>query len=313
MSTGGPVVVVDCDPGIDDALALLALAELARRGAVRVAGVTTVAGNAPVELTSRNAAFVLAGSALRGTPVRAGGGVGAPGSPRHGPDGLGGVSTSTSVPGWARAGEAAAERWSDGGALELARQLGHGDATILALGPLTNLAGALALAAPGSGARVVAMGGSIAPAANPGEFNFAHDAPAAARVLGSGLAVTAVPIDVTRRVRFPRSVVEAIGREAPNRLVGALLAASLERHHGDHCHVHDAVALVVLAHPGLARTVRGRVSPTPAGMVTVEPDRHGTCEVVVELEAGAAARLLTELWLASPPGSPALSPAGARG
>jgi inosine-uridine nucleoside N-ribohydrolase len=272
-------VVVDCDPGIDDALALVALAELSRRGRFAVPCVTAVAGNARVELTARNAAFVLDRTPLRGTPVLAGGGrdggreAGRP--PRHGADGLGGL-----------AGEVAADRWSPGAVSELARQVGRADTTILALGPLTNVAAAL----PSPGGRVVAMGGSLG---GTGEFNFAADPLAARRVLGSGLEVTVVPIEVTGEVRFGRDVRAAAG----DSLVGALLAAGHERHGPGRSNVHDAVAVIVLAHPELARSVRGRVS-VEGGCLCLEPDPSASCEVVVEVDARAVAGRLVELWSA---------------
>ncbi|MCA1689881.1 MAG: nucleoside hydrolase [Actinobacteria bacterium] len=280
-----PAVVVDCDPGIDDALALLALAELDRRGAVRVACVTAVAGNGPVELCARNAAFVVARSALRGTPVLAGAHGGDPDAPaRHGSDGLGGV-----------VGEGASGAWAAGGALELARQVGQATATILALGPMTNLAAADLPA----GTRVVAMGGSLA---GPREFNLAHDPPAAARILDGRLGVTLVPIDITGRVEFAGQALGEIARAAVNPLVGALLTAARARHPGDGgCPVHDAVALLALVRPELVRVLRGRVSLTSAGRVALDPDPAGACGVVDDIDVGAAERLLGELWLASPP------------
>ncbi len=278
-----PPLLVDCDPGLDDALALLALAELHRRGAPRPACVTAVAGNAPVELTARNAAFVLARSALRGTPVLAAdpwpGGGGPP--ERHGPDGLGGL-----------AGDAVAP-WTPGAVRALAA---HPGATILALGPLTNLARGL----PPDG-RVVAMGGRLA---GGGEFNFGFDPAAARRVLGSGLAVTVVPVDLTGQVRFGRAAVDAIGRGAANPLVGALLAASLARGGGEEALVHDAVALLVLLAPELIlRTVRARVVVADDGSIALDPGRDGAggaVAVAAEIDAAAAVARLTDLWLATP-------------
>ena len=267
-----PELVVDCDPGLDDALVLLALAGLPE---LELTCVTAVAGNAPVELTARNAAFVLEHtSALQGTPVFAG----APGvsaaAPRHGTDGLGGLT-----------GDAPAA-WSPGGVAALARS----GATILATGPLTNVAAALG-GADGR-RRVVVMGGRLGGAR---EFNFGFDPDAAARVLASGLAVTLVPIDITEQVAFARAEVDAIRRTAANPLVGALLDASLARAGGERCPVHDAVALLVLAHPELMRTTRGHVAVLADGRVRLAEDPAGPTEVVVEVDAVAVAGRLAEL------------------
>jgi inosine-uridine nucleoside N-ribohydrolase len=142
------------------------------------------------------------------------------------------------------------------------------------------------------------MGGSLS---GDGEFNLAHDPRAAARVLDGRLAVTLVPIDVTRRVAFAGDVADEIAGAAVNPLVGPLLAAARARHPGAACPVHDAVALVALVRPELVRVVRGRILLTPAGRVTLDPDPGGACGVVADVDVGAAERLLGELWLASPP------------
>ena len=52
-------VLLDCDPGIDDALALIYLAALHRAGEIELVGVTTTAGNVGIEQTTRNASYIL--------------------------------------------------------------------------------------------------------------------------------------------------------------------------------------------------------------------------------------------------------------
>jgi inosine-uridine nucleoside N-ribohydrolase len=69
-----PRVVVDCDPGIDDALALLMLARLHHQGRMVLDSVVAVAGNAGVEQTAANARFVLERAGLPEIPVFAGAG-----------------------------------------------------------------------------------------------------------------------------------------------------------------------------------------------------------------------------------------------
>lgn len=54
-----PRILLDCDPGIDDALALIYLAALHHVGEIELVGVTTTAGNIDVDTTARNAAFIL--------------------------------------------------------------------------------------------------------------------------------------------------------------------------------------------------------------------------------------------------------------
>lgn len=203
-------VLIDTDPGIDDALALLyawASPEIV------VEAVTTVAGNVPVEVATANLARLLALCPPRPAPQVAAG-AGAPlarplvtAAYYHGEDGLGDTG-DWPVPALATHAGHAVE-------LILAAARRHGPRlTIIALGPLTNLA--LALEADPEAlrriGRLVAMGGAvdvpgnITPAA---EFNMHVDPEAAARVLEAGLPIDLVPLDATRQAVLSRARLEA--------------------------------------------------------------------------------------------------------
>lgn len=183
-----PVLLVDTDCGVDDAAALhLAL----RSSAVSVAAVTTVFGNVPLEQAVFNAGLILdtcganvpfyrgAAAPLCGQALSA--------AEVHGPDGLGGITaglkTSPRAP---EPGPAALAL------VRLAREhASRSPVTLVALGPLTNLALALRLDPdfPRRVARLYIMGGTSAARGNTtgsAEFNFMSDPEAAAVVLAAG-------------------------------------------------------------------------------------------------------------------------------
>jgi len=184
-------ILLDCDPGHDDAIALLLACASPE---VNLLGVTTVAGNQTLEKTTANAIRVLELAGKGDVPVAAG-------SPRplvrdpvvaanvHGETGLDGpdLPPPQESPVKAHAVDFLADRL-DG-------------AVLVATGPLTNVALLLARYPDARPERIVLMGGAIAegnvtPAA---EFNVWADPEAAARVFGSGLDVTMVGLDVTHR------------------------------------------------------------------------------------------------------------------
>lgn len=241
-------IIIDCDPGIDDALALLLAA-----GApgIELLAVTAVAGNRPVEITATNARRVLDLAGLAWVPVHAG--AARPFGYRearcnlvHGADGLGGVILPDGGP--IGTGHAAVRL-----AALLAEAPAH-SIDLVAIGPLTNLA-LCEMLAPGSLARarrVLVMGGAlrvpgnITPAA---EFNFYADPTAARTVVDAGAALWLFPLDVTgQAVMSP----DWIGRfaEADNacgRAAGAMLAAYALL---DPL-LHDACPIAWLAQPEL--------------------------------------------------------------
>jgi purine nucleosidase/pyrimidine-specific ribonucleoside hydrolase len=219
-------IVIDTDPGLDDAVAILYA--LSRTEAFDLRGITTVAGNIGLATTTRNAGRLLALMGRADVPVIAGADrpLARPGIDEtriHGADGLGGVAlpeplapAQTDAPGW------------------LARLLAAepvGTIDLLCLGPLTNLA-LLLRHHPGAARRlrrVIAMGGAVDEPGNVGprtEFNLASDPEATAVVLAAGLDLVLVPLDVTRKVRAARADLARMAGAGPAaRTSGALIAA----------------------------------------------------------------------------------------
>jgi purine nucleosidase len=187
-------IVIDTDPGADDAVALLLA--LAAPEELQIAGLVAVAGNLPLELTFRNARAVVELAGRPDVPVFAGAA-----QPLSRPLARvraheeGGLATLF-LPD--PAGQSATKPGID----FLVEASFEGELTICALGPLTDIAIALSQA-PGRVREIVLMGGAgfelgnVTPAA---EFNIWADPHAAARVLDSGVRITMVPLDVTHRV-----------------------------------------------------------------------------------------------------------------
>lgn len=203
-------VIIDTDPGLDDAIAILlalAMPEIAIRG------ITTVAGNIGLDLTTRNAGSLLALAGRADIPVIAGAAVplsrGAEqASHIHGNDGLGGVKLPDPL----------RPPLSEDAVDWMARTIlaEPGGLTLLTLGPLTNIA-LLLRRHPNVKRgirRIVAMGGAVREPGNVGpksEFNFAFDPQAVAEVLAAGLDLTLIPLDVTRRVRATPDWTDPLG------------------------------------------------------------------------------------------------------
>ena len=246
-------LLLDCDPGHDDAIALLlALGS----DEVELRGVTTVAGNQTVEKTTANAIRVLELAGRADVPVAAG--ASRPlvrelhvAANVHGETGLDGpdLPPPQAEPSSLHAVDFLAENL-DG-------------ATLVATGPLTNIALLLARYPEARPERIVLMGGAIAegnvtPAA---EFNIWADPEAAARVFASGLDVTMVGLDVTHRALVTGAHAEqlrASGRVA--KAVAELLdfygVFHREVYGFDGSPVHDAVALAHVIDPTLLEIER---------------------------------------------------------
>ncbi len=276
-------VIFDTDPGVDDALALL---YLHRHPEVDLVGITTVFGNAPIELTTRNALFlkerwgiaapVAAGAARPLDPNRA---LRDPPTDIHGRNGLGDIPVS--VPVHATPDPRPAHRFL----IETVRAA-PGAVTLVAVGRMTNLALALAEAPDIAGLvkQVVIMGGAFAGPGNvtpAAEANLHGDPEAADRVFAAAWPLTAVGLDVTRQVVMTRAALDRLAQAGgePARLVRDLsqdYIAFYERQIPDGMVVHDASACVRLTDPDLFTTRAGAVRVACGGVadgVTVQkPD-----------------------------------------
>jgi inosine-uridine nucleoside N-ribohydrolase len=250
-------ILLDCDPGHDDAMALLlALAS----PEVELLGVTTVAGNQTLPRTTANALRVLEFAGREDVPVAAGADrplvrVPAVAQDVHGDTGLDGpdLPPPRGTPVDVHAVDFLAERLRGAGR----------PVTLLPVGPLTNVALLLARQ-PGIEThieRIVLMGGAIAegnvtPAA---EFNVWADPEAAARVFTSGIELTMVGLDVTHKAQLTND--HAARLRAASR-TGALVAdlhAFYARFHREvygfeGAPIHDAVAVGHVVRPGLLET-----------------------------------------------------------
>jgi pyrimidine-specific ribonucleoside hydrolase len=247
-------ILLDCDPGHDDAIALLlALAS----PELELLGVTTVAGNQTLAKTTANAIRVLDFVGRDDVPVAAGAAAPLVREPFvaayvHGETGLDGPD----LPPPRR------EPLPQHAVGFLAEQIRarNGAVTLVPTGPLTNVALLLAIHPDARPERIVLMGGAIAegnvtPAA---EFNIWADPEAAARVFASGIDLTMVGLDVTHKALFtPAHEQRLEGRVGE--MVRALLqfyGAFHRRQYGwDGSPIHDAVAVAYVARPDLLETV----------------------------------------------------------
>lgn len=243
----GPVVI-DCDPGVDDAVALL----WAFAAPLELHAVTVVAGNAPLAVTAANARRVATLAGRGDVPVHGG-------CPRplvepapcapgiHGEDGL--LGAALPAPANALAPAHAVDRL-----VELAHAVEG--LTVCALGPLTNVAVAL-VKDPTIASRlagIVLMGGAIGsgnvtPSA---EFNFHTDPHAAKVVFESGVPLVMVGLDVTARLRPTRPRLDRLAQldNAAGRAAAAMLGAYAARA-ADGGALHDPLAVGHLLAPEL--------------------------------------------------------------
>jgi inosine-uridine nucleoside N-ribohydrolase len=248
-------VILDVDPGIDDAMALcMALFD----PELEVVAVTAVGGNVPPHLATRNVQVIIehldpprlprVGAASppdNGLPVD--------GRLLHGVDGLGGVNMAVA--------ELRTPHPSEKLICDEIRTAGE-SLTLVALGPLTNIARAFKRDPELASlvGRTLIMGGSVSGAGNvtpAAEFNVYCDPDSARTVFRSHSTKTLIPLDVTNRVLLGLDLYHKLPSESTK--IGALLRKLLppafrayRQEFGlEGIHVHDCVALMAVTHPEL--------------------------------------------------------------
>jgi inosine-uridine nucleoside N-ribohydrolase len=307
-------IIIDTDPGVDDALALILALQSPE---LSVDAITTVSGNVHVDLATQNALTVLGlFPPERRPPVARGAAQPLAGSWAtavhvHGDDGLGGLSrlrTSAGQPRYPPASAALTQVDAVTCLLDCIRQA-PGELTLVALGPLTNLAYALRrdVSVVRQLVEVVIMGGAVAVPGNVtsvAEFNIYVDPEAAQEVLASGLPLTLIGLDVTERVRLTAEMIAQHVRPSGS-ILGQFVAectahtvqfsSRVERPPG--MAMHDPLAVGVLIDPAIVSTEPLSVQVETKGEFTtgmlvadrrrLHPDHKAPANVDVALEVDA--------------------------
>ncbi|RMC35015.1 nucleoside hydrolase [Paracoccus alkanivorans] len=250
-------IIIDTDPGQDDAVAiLLALAS----PELEVLGITAVAGNVPLSLTETNARKIVELAGRQDIPVYAG--CDSPLSRKlvtaehvHGKTGLDGIELpAPSVP--------LQSRHAVDFIIDTLRQHPEGSITLVPVGPLTNIAAAFSRVPDivPRVQRIVLMGGAyfevgnITPAA---EFNIYVDPEAAKAVFASGVPLVMLPLDATHEALTSRDWVEAM-RALPGKCGPAVASWTdfferfdREKYGSEGAPLHDPCAVAWLIRPDL--------------------------------------------------------------
>jgi len=293
-------VIIDCDPGIDDALALtLALFE----PRLEVVAISAVAGNAPADRATLNVQAIVerldppryprlgAATAAEDVPYT-------DGRQLHGPDGLGGAGFE---------GSKLARQHPADKLISDEVRAAPDEVTIVCLGPLTNLARALTREPDLTDliSRIVIRGGTlngigdVTPCA---EANIYADPAAARAIFRSPITKTLIPLDVTNQVVWTLDLLEKLPPDFSR--AGKLLRATLPyffRSHRQHLGLEgirlpDVVGLCSVVHPELFHTEELSGDVETGGEITVGTtifDRRPTSahragiEVATEVDATA--------------------------
>ena len=297
-------IILDCDPGHDDAIAIVVAARH-----TNLLGITTVAGNAPLDATTRNA-IIMRDLLGLDAPVHAGANRPLVQPARHagyvhGVSGMDGAD----LPEPSRPAES---HDAVGFIIETCRA--HEGVWLVPTGPLTNIALALR-AAPDLAARIAGIsvmgGGTFGNRTAAAEFNLWADPEAADMVFSYGGPLIMSGLDVTHRFQALPDRIEMV-RSLPGRLAAVLsdlLDFFSETYRSRHHHitgaaVHDPCAVMALTHPHLFRREFRHVEIEThglrtAGMTVIDqrdlkevPDAN--CDVQVDVDADAAWDVVVE-------------------
>ena len=314
--TAPKTVLIDTDPGIDDALALILAM---RSAALDVRCITVVAGNLPLKACTENTLRILDVLGSSDVPPVFEG-CAHPMSPLvaraehvHGSDGLGGVARSYPIGGMAPVPGHAADAM-----IAAARDYGN-DLSIIALGPLTNVATAIQRdsAAMSEVREVIVMGGSLDGKGNvtpTAEFNFYSDPLAAQVVVRSDLVVTLVGLNVTERARLEPARFERCLESMQSGKLRSFLGdvarpyfESCRKLEGsDSCALHDPLAVAVAIDPHLVSLRETRVDVVTSQGLTrgmMVPGRPESTDLPVRVAVDVDEPAFLDLFLRSVRGS----------
>ena len=298
-------MIIDCDPGVDDAMAIIAAARWAD-----LVGITTVAGNVPLEHTTANACRL---RSMLGLDVEVHAGADGPlvgeqafARHVHGETGLGDVV----LPEPDRGPDS-----EDAVAYLVETTRSEEGLHLVPIGPLTNVALALR-ADPGLAHRVASitlMGGSALGVGNvsaAAEFNVFADPEAADQVFRSGAKMRMLGLNLTHQVRM--GAIHAAECRTIGSPVGDAMAGLLEFYTVFHLAeedaadgpVHDPCAVLAVTHPELfaleARSVQVELAGTHTRGMTLVDERgpgasaEANCQVAYGVDADAVIALIME-------------------
>ncbi len=278
-----PKIILDTDPGGDDAFAFFWLISLVKKGLAELLAVTSVEGNVNAKLTFTNACKLLQLNNFSDIEV----GRGVIKTQKeiddavhiHGNDGLGNLAHTLPSP--QQSYENA--RYSDDILIEKLTAF-PGEITLIALAPLTNLAAA-ETKSPGilkQAKEIIIMGGAFNVAGNvtpEAEFNIAYSPEAAEIVFNNSNHLVILPLDVTRSLIFRPEMVQKISEVNPESditqfilaLTKAMTQTSLSHRETQGIEgflVHDAVTLAYLFYPETLQFRRARVEVEVVGKLT---------------------------------------------
>ncbi|THF47041.1 nucleoside hydrolase [Allorhizobium terrae] len=303
-------IIIDTDPGQDDACAIMLA--LGSPDEVEVLGLTVVAGNVPLSMTSRNARIVCELSGRADLPVYEGA-LKPLQRPQvtaehvHGKTGLDGAEVDEPV-------MAVQAQHAVDFIIDTIRREEPGTVTLCTLGPQTNIALALQKA-PDIAPRIKELvmmgggcfeGGNITPAA---EFNIYVDPQASKIVLASGIPIVMMPLDVTHQLMTTKARVERIGAigtrvsEVVVQWLQFFERFDIEKYGSDGGPLHDPTVIAYLIRPELFSGRKCNVeieteSELTVGMTVVDwwhvTDRPANATYMRNVDADGFFELLTE-------------------
>lgn len=293
-------VIIDCDPGIDDAVAItMALFD----PRLEVLAVTGVAGNVPAAQVNRNVQAIVEHLDPARRPRIGAASTPASGKTKeachiHGDDGLGNAGFAVS--------ELQHQHPSDKLVADIVRDAPE-EVTIIALGPLTNVALAMGREPDLASmiGQIVMMGGSVKGVGNvtpTAEFNMHFDSGAAHEVFQSPTTKTLIPLDITRQLALSLDFLDDLPTEFTRagaflrRVVPFAYRAYRQQLGFESIYLHDAVALLATLHPEAFETQEMAGDVETTGLLTCgttvfdrrpRPQWRPNMEVAVNVDVAA--------------------------